>query len=232
MHKDSILDIEHLTVRFPDKTVLDDINLSIQRGTMVSLIGENGAGKTTLIRTILHQLKPTKGKIIAHPGAGRRHLEIGYVPQFRNIDTGYPLSIKSFVGLNRLKHRWPFYLPQEHAALISALKRTNLLKLQNIRLGSASGGEKQRAYLAQALVNDPELLILDEATASLDVKAKNELMTLVQQLNQSDQLTVIFITHDFELAQKYTQRFMFLNEGKIETGPVADLSEKFLEAHA
>lgn len=228
MTEQPILDIQNLGVRFPDKTVLKNIQWTIEKGDMISLIGVNGAGKTTLIRAILHQLKPTSGKIITTP----KQIEYGYVPQFRNVDPDYPLSIKSFVGLTRLNHHLPFYLPKEHQALIQVLRRTNLVQIQNSRLGKASGGEKQRAYLAQALINDPDLLILDESTASLDVQAKNELMQLVQSLNEKDRLTVIFITHDFELAKQYTKKFAFLHDGHLDTGAIGELTDDFLMQHA
>ncbi|MFD1672449.1 metal ABC transporter ATP-binding protein [Agrilactobacillus yilanensis] len=227
MTTEPILDIQKLVVRFPDKTVLKDIDWTIQKGDMVSLIGVNGAGKTTLIRAILRQLRPTSGQIVTHP----KQIEYGYVPQFRNVDPDYPLSIKSFVGLTRLKHRLPFYLPKEHQALVRVLKRTNLVQIQNSRLGKASGGEKQRAYLAQALINEPDLLILDESTASLDVQAKNELMQLVRHLNETEALTVIFITHDFELAKQYTKKFAFLHDGALDTGAIEDLTDDFLMKH-
>lgn len=227
MMDQAILDIQNLTVQFPDKTVLDDIDLTVEKGDMISLVGVNGAGKTTLVRAILHQLKPTAGQIITYP----KQIEFGYVPQFRNIDKNYPLSIKSFVGLNRLDHRWPFYTASEHRSLKKALARTDLTGIQNRRMGKASGGERQRAYLAQSLINDPDLLILDESTASLDMKAKNELMELVAHLNEKDHLTVIFITHDFELAKKYTKKFAFLHDGQIDTGPIEALTDDFLFAH-
>lgn len=227
MSKQPILDIHDLVVRFSDKTVLNQIDWQVQKGDFVSLIGANGAGKTTLVKTILRQLKPVAGTITTNP----KQLTYGYVPQFRNVDPDYPLSIKSFVGLNRLGHHLPFYLPKEHQALMQVLQRTNLEAIQNSRLGKASGGEKQRAYLAQALINAPDLLILDESTASLDVQAKNELMRLVQHLNVVDQLTIIFITHDFELAKHYTQKFAFLHNGQLDSGAIEDLTDDFLMQH-
>ncbi|MCD2255475.1 ATP-binding cassette domain-containing protein [Lactobacillus sp. CC-MHH1034] len=228
MTVEPILDIKQLTVRFPDKVVLDRLDFQLYPGEMISLIGANGAGKTTLIRAVLHQVKPVHGTIETHPLHETRQLKIGYVPQFRNIDHDFPLSIASFVGLNRLGHHWPFYTKQEHQNLKHALACTYLTDLAQTRLGSASGGEKQRAYLAQALVDDPDLLILDESTASLDVQAKNELMALVQELNHNEQLTVVFITHDLELAARYTTKYYLLEDGKLSSGASADLNQSLI----
>jgi len=109
------------------------------------------------------------------------------------------------------------------------LQETKLTELKNRPLGLASGGEKQKAYLAQALLNDPKVLILDEATASLDVEVKMQLMDLVQELNQKYNLTVIFITHDYELTKKYTSRALFFKNKTIEEVHVNDVSEAMFE---
>lgn len=217
-----LLRATELSLAFREQQVISKLNFTLMRGTMTSLLGANGVGKTTLVRMLIGQLKPTGGKI-TYFNQGKVD-KIGYVPQFRNIDAEYPLSIESFVGLNLLNHRFFWKTPSEKAQLQQALAQTGLTDLAKRTLGSASGGEKQKAYLAQALIESPEFLILDESTASLDVKTKVELMDLVAQLNQQANLTVLFVTHDIDLARNYTQQFLLLKRHQAsELQPITAL---------
>ncbi|KRL95697.1 ABC-type Mn Zn transport system, ATPase component [Levilactobacillus hammesii DSM 16381] len=179
-------------------------------------------GKTTLMRTILHQLRPTHGSITYLPS--QSEVTIGYVPQFRNIDADYPLTIKDFVGLNLTGWKLPWLSAKERAKVEKILDQTGLRQLAKRPIGQASGGEKQKAYLAQALVEAPNLLILDESTASLDPVTKTELLDLVAELNQRLHLTVLFVTHDIPMAQKYTQQYLMLTPSGIEQGPIKNLT--------
>ncbi|MBA1394508.1 ATP-binding cassette domain-containing protein, partial [Lactobacillus sp. XV13L] len=171
------------------------------------IVGPNGSGKTTLLRVILDELTPTAGKI-------QRYLtndQIGYIPQFRNIETDFPLSAQAFVELKLQQRFWPWLSYGERQQVHQALGAAHLIAKKNLRLGQMSGGEKQRAYLAQAIVNQPQLLILDEPTASLDVAAKYEVMNVVQSLNRQG-TTVIFITHDPQLLEKYGTKTLQLGD--------------------
>lgn len=215
-----LLTVEHLSFGFRNRTLYHDLSFSLAEGSVTSLIGANGVGKTTLTKLIMGQLKPTSGRIIKSP-----RLRLGYVPQFRNIDSEYPLSLRSFVALNQMQRRLPWHSKQEKQAVTAVLKETGLLERQNQPLGMASGGEKQKAYLAQALLTRPNFLILDEATASLDVNTKTELMTLVNELNQRHGMTVLFVTHDLDLAKAYTQQYLLLTQTGYELRPTAEMNE-------
>lgn len=214
-----------LSQAFGDRTIFSHINFTIPRGAMVSLVGANGSGKTTLTRILLDILKPTSGQVTT---AGDGHLQVGYVPQFRNLDRDYPLSVRSFVQLNQLGRPWPWHTAAEKQGLNHVLTETNLLKLAATPLGMTSGGEKQRAYLAQALVNQPDLLILDEPTASLDVAVKHELIGLVRQLNQTNGLTVLFVTHDLPLAKEFTDQYLLLQNGRMSTGSAQAITDDMI----
>lgn len=216
-----ILETNNLKEEFPEKTVLHDLSFKLKRGTFLSIVGENGVGKTTLIKIILGQLKPSNGTV-TFPDK-QENIKIGYVPQFRNIDDEYQLSVKNFIGLNFSGYHLPWLTPKEKLRLNKVLQQTNLSKLQNESMGQASGGEKQRAYLAQALVNEPDLLILDESTASLDPVAKEDLLNLVRELNQKTAVTVIFVTHDIPLAQQFSDEYLLLKSDGFETGPIGQL---------
>ncbi|MFB9770702.1 metal ABC transporter ATP-binding protein [Lactiplantibacillus modestisalitolerans] len=221
-----LIAVQHLAITFPNNHVFKDLNFDIPTGDFLTVIGENGVGKTTLIRALLGLLKPTAGAINYYPN--KKAIKIGYVPQFRNLDQEYPLTIEDFVGLN-LKGWRPWLSKAEHRQVMTALAVTNLKKIRQRPLGMASGGEKQRAYLAQAIVQQPQLLILDESTASLDNEMKYELLDLVQNLNQTSQITVLFVTHDLPLAKKYGKHYLALRPGQQEYGRVADMSVEQLK---
>ncbi|RRG04159.1 MAG: ABC transporter ATP-binding protein [Lactobacillus sp.] len=226
MTQSPLLAVEHLAVNFPDHQVFQDLNFTLQRGRFLSIVGENGAGKTTLIRTLLQQLKPSSGAIRFFPE--RKAIRIGYVPQFRNLDEEYPLSIRDFVSLNLSGIHLPWLSRKERQAVDTAIRSTNLTAIAKRPLGMASGGEKQRAYLAQAIVEQPNLLILDESTASLDNMMKYELLDLVKEFNREQNLTVIFVTHDLPLAKQYADDYLLLRRKGYEYGPIAELPEDAL----
>lgn len=222
--KDLILEAQNLRVDFSEKTVLNDLNFDLKRGSFLSIVGENGVGKTTFIKILLDEIKPSSGTVKFLPDA--KHVKIGYVPQFRNIDDEYPLSIKDFIALNFKDHKFPWLSRKERTILNDILKQTKLEKIKNEPLGKASGGEKQRVYLAQALVMQPNLLILDESTASLDPAAKEDLLDLIKALNQNEDLTIIFVTHDIQLAKNYADKYLFLKSDGYEQGQISDLTEQ------
>ncbi|WP_334333140.1 metal ABC transporter ATP-binding protein [Companilactobacillus sp. HBUAS59544] len=219
-----MIQAKNLTKRFGNQLVFQNVNFTINDGDFLSLIGPNGSGKTTLVKIIMGLEKKSGGELLVD------HKQvIGYVPQFRNIDIDYPLNIEQFVRLNlkftlsRKKRR------QDNELIKTILEKTGLSKLKDRPLGLASGGEKQKAYLAQALLNEPKVLILDESTASLDVEVKMQLMDLVKELNEKENLTVIFITHDYDLTKKYTHRALFFKDQTLKEVDVADVSEDMFD---
>ena len=208
-----VLKVKDLTMKFDSKVIFQNLNFELKKGSMTALLGPNGTGKTTLINILMKLLIPTSGTFEFAKG-----VKLGYVPQFRNIEADYPLSIRAFVSLNtpliktkKIKER-----------VTSELKETHLLSIQNTRMGEASGGQKQRAYLAQALLDKPNMIILDEATASLDTSAKEELMQLIKHLNEEHDITVLFVTHDVPLARKYMNNYLYLNHGTITQGKMSE----------
>lgn len=213
LNVENILQVSNLGMSFDNKTIFKDLNFNLPKGSMTALLGPNGTGKTTLINILMKLLIPTDGEFKFSDD-----VKLGYVPQFRNIDAEYPLSIRAFIGLNA-----PLIKTKKIKAQINQqLKETNLLEIQNTRMGEASGGQKQRAYLAQALLDKPNMIILDEATASLDPVAKEELMKLIKHLNHEHGMTVLFVTHDVPLAKRYMDEYLYLNHGQIQQGKMSD----------
>ncbi|KRM09596.1 ABC superfamily ATP binding cassette transporter, ABC protein [Lentilactobacillus farraginis DSM 18382 = JCM 14108] len=212
--------MENLSLRFPNHQVLSNLSFTVKRGDFLGVIGENGVGKTTLVRLILRQLRPSAGKIVLKKG-----LRIGYVPQFRNIDVEYPLSVKDFVSLNYTGIKLPWLSKKERARVDEVMGKVGLTQIADRPLGLASGGEKQKAYLAQALLKHPDLLILDESTASLDPNTKQELLDVVKRLNQEMGLTILFVSHDMQMVQKYPDYFLWLQRDHYRMGAVSELRE-------
>ncbi|GKT03054.1 metal ABC transporter ATP-binding protein [Furfurilactobacillus sp. WILCCON 0119] len=223
-----LVSVEQLTMRFPNKTVFTDLSFQVRPGEFLSILGENGVGKTTLIRLLLGQLRPTTGQVTYLPE--RRAVNVGYVPQFRNVDAEYPLTVRDFVGLALPTRLVPWWSAGERAQIEHALVQTDLTKIAQTPLGKVSGGELQKAYLAQALIREPQLLILDESTASLDNNMKYELLDLVQQYQLRTQAAVVFVTHDLPLTQQYSTNFLLMEPGRYRQGDIHDLKETVLEA--
>lgn len=215
----AVISVEDLNVAYGNHQVITDLSFTVNEGDFMVVIGENGVGKTTLVRALLGLLKPRSGEIDIPANT-----KIGYVPQFRNIDEEYPLSIRDFVSLNSGKGIIPWLNKRERARVDRMIRMTDLTAIADRPLGLASGGEKQRAYLAQALLQSPQLLILDESTASLDNEMKYELLDLVTRFQQ-DNLSVMFITHDWDLARHFGTRFLQMKPNGYNEGPINELPE-------
>lgn len=213
----AVVSVEDLNVAYGSHQVITDLSFDVNEGDFLVVIGENGVGKTTLVRALLGLLKPRSGEIDI-PASEK----LGYVPQFRNLDEEYPLSIRDFVSLNSRMSVIPWLSKKELAKVDRIIRLTDLTAIADRPLGLASGGEKQRAYLAQALVRSPQLLILDESTASLDNSMKYELLDLVTRF-QENGLSVMFITHDWDLARHYGTRFLHMMPNGYEQGPINEL---------
>lgn len=222
----SLVSVDDITLSYGDHPVIQDLSFEINQGDFLVMVGENGAGKTTVVRALLGELKPWEGEIVK-----QNRLKIGYVPQFRNLPTNYPLSIRDFVGLNLTQSHLPWLSQKERHRLDRMIRETNLINIARRPLGLASGGEKQRAYLAQALIDNPQLLILDESTASVDNEMKYELLDLVVKFQQNG-LSVLFITHDWDLAKRYGNRYLqLLPDGAYQEGPINELPDTEEEQH-
>ena len=203
------LKIKNLTYSIGDKTILDNITFSVASGNVVAVVGKNGVGKTTLLNNILEKLNKTSQITLVGENP-----TLGYVPQFRQIDEELPLSAADFVSLPIQKGLLPWLSKKEKSSIKEALELTNSLKLQNKSIGTLSGGEKQRVFLAQALVNKPNLLLLDEFTSNLDKTSEIECMTLVKEITKKENIITLCITHELSLIdEKYVDKILYLEKG-------------------
>ena len=216
------LKIKNLTYSIGDKTILNNISFSCNSGEVIAVVGKNGVGKTTLLNNILEKLNKTDEiKLIGEKTT------LGYVPQFRQIDEELPLSAKDFVSLPIQNGFLPWLNKKEKQSIHDALSLTNSLKLQNESIGTLSGGEKQRVFLAQALVNKPNLLLLDEFTSNLDKTSEIECMTLVKDITKKENIITLCITHELSLLdEKYVDKILYLEEGCFKFISIADYNKE------
>ena len=216
------LKIKNLTYSIGDKTILNNISFSCNSGEVIAVVGKNGVGKTTLLNNILEKLNKTDEiKLI------EENPTLGYVPQFRQIDEELPLSAKDFVSLPVQKGFLPWLSKKEKESIQAALTLANSLKLQNESIGTLSGGEKQRVFLAQALVNKPNLLLLDEFTSNLDKTSEIECMTLVKDITKKENIITLCITHELSLIdEKYVDKILYLEEGCFKFISIEDYNKE------
>ena len=216
------LKIENLTYSIGDKTILNSISFSCNSGEVIAVVGKNGVGKTTLLNNILEKLNKTDEIKLTGENP-----TLGYVPQFRQIDEELPLSAKDFVSLPIQKGFLPWLNKKEKQSIHDALSLTNSLKLQNESIGTLSGGEKQRVFLAQALVNKPNLLLLDEFTSNLDTTSEIECMTLVKDSTKKENIITLCITHELSLIdEKYVDKILHLEENCFKFISIKDYNEE------
>ena len=218
------VEIADLTVRYQQHPVLENISFSVVAGDYVAIAGTNGCGKTTLIRTILGLSEEYSGTIKLFGQEITRfseHHRIGYLPQISYLSRqGFPAAVREIVasGLLSLKHFPKRTEKKDAAAVDRVLSLLRIEPLKNKLIGRLSGGEKQRVLLARALVSEPELLILDEPTASLDPSARNEFYETLSELNRKMNVTVLMVSHDSGTVGQYASKLLYLNRRMVFYG--------------
>lgn len=206
--------IEAFSVNFGKTEILKDINLHIHCGELTAIVGPNGAGKSTLLKAILGEIKHT-GKLNFLDAAGKQtnYPTIGYVPQNMRFDAGSPISVLDlFIASQTNKPVWLGHAREARRKTLEALSRVHAEHLVKKRLGHLSGGELQRVLLALALEPVPELLLLDEPISGIDQRGMELFYGLVSELREEYDLSIILISHDLSLVQKYADRVVLLNK--------------------
>jgi zinc transport system ATP-binding protein len=208
-----VLEVREVSVRYGKKSVLENVSFHVPVGEFLCLCGPNGAGKSTLLKIILGLVKPDSGAILVRgedPIRGRRM--IGYVPQRKGFDRDFPATPLEVVVAN-LRGRWPMRIHEDERALaMDALKRTGAAKLAKAQMRDLSGGETQRVFLARALVTKPELLILDEPTAGVDVGGRAAIVDLMAEISASDTIAAVLVTHNLQAIARCAERVIYLDK--------------------
>ncbi|HHY39043.1 MAG TPA: metal ABC transporter ATP-binding protein [Clostridia bacterium] len=200
------VEVCHVHFYYQGKVVLDDVTIRVDPGRFLGIIGPNGAGKTTLLKTVLGILPVDTGTVRIFgqdPRGARMNRQIGYVPQRLNFERDFPVSVMDVVLMGVKVKRFPWLQgPTVQGLRIrraeELIKRVGLSGLEKRPIASISGGQQQRAFLAQALCIGPRVLILDEPTTGLDFKGQREFYALVKNLQGETGLTVVAASHDLE----------------------------------
>jgi len=214
---ESMIRIHHLSCGYQQKTILKDISFKIMRGEIVSIIGPNGSGKTTLLKAATNVLKPINGEVFIEGET------IGSIPKKKlarkmavvaqGVESS-SITVEDFILLGRLPFFNRFQLFETKADFQLAekyMELTDTMKLRNSFMSEISGGERQLASIARALVQEPSLLLLDEPTSHLDITHQKQILELIHQLNRELGLTVLMVLHDLNLASEYSNRLILLN---------------------
>ncbi len=193
----NLITVEHLRIEFGGHLVLDDIDLSVTRGEIVTIVGPNGSGKTTLLRAMIGALRPTAGRVVKAPGTS-----IGYVPQRLQIDGTMPLTVERFLGLAARRTK---------GDITAMLDLTGVADCSDRQIGRLSGGQLQRVLLARALVGSPDLLLLDEPTQGLDQPATAAFYRLITEVRAQLDCTILMVSHDLHVVFSASDRVICLN---------------------
>lgn len=214
---ETILKVGDLAVLQEGHEVLKNISFDLTEGVFCGLVGANGAGKTTLLRAIL-RLLPSKGSL-------KTPSRMGYVPQKLNFEPDLPIRAHDFVGLGLDGYRFGFNFPSSKRTetINNALRSVEALEFANQRIGRLSGGQQQRVMIAHALVRMPDLLLLDEPLANLDIKASSEIINLLKRLCLERKMAVLISTHDITPLLPAMDKVLYLADGKAVCGHVEDV---------
>jgi zinc transport system ATP-binding protein len=211
--RDVIIEIKDLWFSFNSIPVLKEVNLTVRRGDFIALLGPNGGGKTTLLKLILGLLRPDRGsiKVFTEP-AGKSTHRIGYMPQHLRFNQSFPISVLDVVLMGKLRpgKGWSRYSHKDKIAAQKAMEQMEMWEFRNRRVGELSGGQQQRVFIARALVDEPEVLFLDEPTASVDTKHQTDLFDILKELNKT--VTIIVVSHDVGIVSSHVKSVACVNQ--------------------
>ena len=227
-----LLDVEGLTVAYvpaagstpqarrEERYALYDLTFRVEARELVAVVGPNGAGKSTLFKVIAGTLAPDAGRVTVYGRGPGEHICIAYVPQRSQIDWSFPVTVKDVVMMGRVGQIGLFRRPrrEDWAFVEQALERVNATALRHKQIGELSGGQQQRVFIARALAQQAELILLDEPLTGLDVPNQEAIFAVLEGLHE-DGVTIMVATHDLQLAADRFGRVMLLNRELVAFGP-------------
>lgn len=235
---DTIIEVRNLDAAYNGNTVLQDVNLTVQRGDFLAIVGPNGGGKTTLLKCMVGLLKPRRGDIrifgnsASGDGTSARNAapRIGYVPQQGGMPTAFPVTVEEAVlmGFSGRKWGWRFSRAEREAAH-SVMDMVGIADCARDRMNELSGGQRQRALIARALVDEPELLVFDEPTSNIDPQGRFCFYELLADIGMRRKLTIVVVSHDLSVTRTRVSAIACVNRevlhtrGQVMTPPMLEL---------
>lgn len=223
---EKIIRIENLGFDYGEGWVFHKLNLEIEQGDFVAVIGANGAGKSTLLKMLAHVTQPTQGDIYYYGVPVEKFAnweKIGYVPQNpAKQQRDFPISVREVIELGLLNKASLLHQPNQadRQRLEELLKYFDLQDLQHRKIGELSGGQQQRVFLARAMVKQPEILLLDEPATGVDTAAKVSLYAMLKRINREQGVTIVMVSHDLALAADAARNALCLDHGICFWGEV------------
>lgn len=232
-----MIDLRSVSFRYQKDWVLEEITFQIERGEFVGLIGPNGSGKSTLLKNLCRVLSPQRGEILLDSVSlkemSQREIarKIGFVPQ--ETYSLFPFRVIEIVLMGRSPYLGPlmFEGTKDLEIAMRAMEWTEILPIGERLIDELSGGERKRVFIARALAQEPQIILLDEPTANLDIHHQIDFLDLILSLNRKKGLTIVMASHDLNLASEYCDRLILLREGRIyKMGPPREvITRKHIE---
>ena len=227
MENSSIVDFRQVSFSYNGMVILENVNLTVKKYDLTSIVGPNGGGKTTFLKLMLGLLKPTSGEIkIFGENPQNVRNRIGYMPQYMNFDSRFPITVLETVLMGRLERRWggPYSKGDKQKALM-ALEKVGLGEVSKKLFSELSGGQRQRVLIARAIVGEPELLLLDEPTANIDALVEAKLFEFLGELNKN--MTILMVSHDLGFVSDIVKHVICVNK-KVQLHPTSEITHDLI----
>lgn len=221
-----LVELREAAVRLGTRTLWSDLNLSLQSGEFLAVLGPNGVGKTTLLKVLLGLVPLSAGEVLVNGAPPRRgNDEVGYIPQQRAFDPSLPIRARDLVRFGLDGHRWgfPLHSRSQRQQLDRVMEAVGALAYANAPVGLLSGGEQQRLRIAQALLGDPRVLLCDEPLLALDLASQDAVAELIDKRRQSNGTPVVFVTHEVNPVLQYVDRILYLVRGRWAIGTPSEI---------
>jgi len=214
-----ILDVQHLSIRYNGRFALEDVTFHLHGGERVAVVGPNGAGKSTLFKAVAGVLPPTSGEVNIFGSRPYGHVCIAYIPQRSQVDWNFPVNVADVVMMGRSAKLGPLNWPhkKDWGYVHHALETVELSDLASRQINQLSGGQQQRMFIARALAQEAELMLMDEPLNGLDTPSQEGILSLLNRLRE-EKVTVMVATHDLEQAASHFDRILLLNRRIIAFG--------------